>query len=258
MTTQIPDTAAQFSRQAEAYANSPSHAHGADLAVVAEFAAATARDLCLDVATGPGHTAFRLAADAGFAIGADLAPGMVATAQRLTRERGLANTAFLLADVHRLPFAKGCFDLVTCRIAPHHFADVGAAILEVARVLKPGGRFVVEDSLGPDDPEEAKFLEWLEKRRDPTHVHSLTRGEWLAVMEAAGLAVTRETLHGKHHDFELWVRRTGLDEAAIAEISKDILAAPEALRRRLFDIEGARVTVLHDRKLILRADKGAA
>lgn len=255
MTAQSPDTAEQFSRQAEAYANSPSHAQGADLAVVAEFAAATVHDLCLDVATGPGHTAFRIAADAGFAVGADLAPGMVATARRLARERGIANTAFLLADVHGLPFADGCFDLVTCRIAPHHFADIGVAIREVARVLKPGGRFVVEDSLAPDEAEEAAFLERLEKRRDPTHVHSLARDEWLTVMESAGLAVTRETVHGKHHDFALWIRRTGLDEAAIATISEEILGAPEPLRRRLFDIEGAQVTVLHDRKLILRGDK---
>jgi len=257
MSKQIADTARQFSRQAEAYANSPSHAQGADLAVVAEFAAATAGDLCLDVATGPGHTAFRIAAEASFAIGADLAPGMVVTARRLAEERGIANTAFLLADVHGLPFADSSFDLVTCRIAPHHFADIDAAFREVARVLRPGGRFVVEDSLAPDDVEEAEFLEWLEKRRDPTHVHSLTRGEWMAVMRGADLEVTRETVHGKHHDFELWIRRTGLDEAAIAAISDDILAAPEQLRRRLFDIEGSRVTVLHDRKLILRAEKAA-
>lgn len=257
MSKQIAETASQFSRQAGAYAASPSHAQGADLAAVAEFAAATARDICLDVATGPGHTAFRIAAQAGFVIGADLAPGMVAAARRLAAERDAANTAFLLADVHGLPFGDGRFDLVTCRIAPHHFADIAAAIREVARVLKPGGRFVVEDSLAPDEPDEAAFLERLEKRRDPTHVHSLTREAWLAVLDEAGLAVTRETLHGKHHDFDLWIRRTGLDEAEIAAISADILAAPEPLRRRLFDIEDAHVSVLHDRKLILRAEKPA-
>jgi hypothetical protein len=51
------DTAAHFSRQAEAYAASPSHARGADLDIVAEFAAPGADDICLDVACGPGHTA---------------------------------------------------------------------------------------------------------------------------------------------------------------------------------------------------------
>ena len=250
-------TAAQFSRQAEAYAASPSHAAGDDLDIVADFAAPAAGEHCLDIATGPGHTAFRMAARAGFVVGADIAAGMLAAARRLAAERGHDNTAFVLADVHALPFAAGSFDLATSRIAPHHFADVPAVLYEVARVMKPGGRFVVEDSLGPDDHEIADFLERLEKRRDPTHVHSLSRAEWLKAMERAGLGVVRETVYDKQHDFEQWVRRTGLDEAEIAAIGRDIRAAPAALRAALFDIDGERIVTLHDRKLILRAEKRA-
>ena len=59
------DTAKQFSRQAEAYAASPTHARGEDLDMVLDLAAPGPADLCLDLATGPGHTAFRVAARAG-------------------------------------------------------------------------------------------------------------------------------------------------------------------------------------------------
>ena len=181
------DPAAQFSRQAEAYAASPSHARGADLDLVVDFAAPSAGELCLDLATGPGHTAFRLARRAGFVIGADVAPGMIETARRRAGEEGVKNTLFLLADAHALPFAEASFDLATCRIAAHHFRDVPAALGQVARVLKPGGRFVLEDTLGPDQPALAKFIEDLERRRDPTHVHALSRAEWGDGLARAGL-----------------------------------------------------------------------
>ena len=64
---------------------------------------------------------------------------------------------------------------------------------QAAQVLRPGGRLVVEDSLAPDEPALAAFLEELEKRRDSTHVHSLSRTEWVAACAAAGLRIVRET-----------------------------------------------------------------
>jgi len=253
MTRPPPDTAAQFSRQAEAYAASPSHARGADLDIVAGFAAPGPEDRCLDLACGPGHTAFRLAVRAGRVIAADIAPGMLSTARRLAAERGFDNVAVLAADVAALPFADASFDLVTCRIAAHHFRDVPRFLRETARVLRPSGRFVLEDSLAPDDAEIAAFLHALELRRDPTHVRSLTRGEWLSGLGAAGLTVTQETVYRKRHDFDLWLRRTGLEEAEVAAIAAEAGRAPQAVRDALFALAGPRVVELRDRKLILRA-----
>lgn len=254
MSSTKPDTAAQFSRQAQAYADSPSHARGEDLDIVATFAAPRAGDTCLDIACGPGHTALRMAETAGLVIASDIAPGMLEAARRLAAERGLSNLLVQYADATALPFADGHFDLVTCRIAPHHFPDVPAFVAEAARVLKPAGRFVLEDSLAPEDPAQAAFLEDLEIRRDATHVHTLSYREWLAAVEGAGLRVVRETVHAKIHDFGLWIRRTGLRESEITEIESHIRSAPAALRDVLFDIEGGRVVHLNDRKLILRAE----
>ncbi len=248
-----PDTAAQFSRQAEAYASSVSHASDADLDIVAGFAAAGPKDRCLDIACGPGHTAFRIARTAGFVVAADIAPGMLATARRLAAERDLHNVAVQFADAGALPFPAAAFDVVTCRIAPHHFPDVPAFAREAARVLKPAGRLVIEDSLAPDDPAQAVFLDELERRRDATHVLTLSRGQWLEVLAAAGLDVTDEQIFAKTHDFPAWVRRTGLDERQVAAIEAWALAAPATARDALLDVEGGRILRLRDRKLILRA-----
>jgi len=249
-----PDTATQFSRQAEAYARSATHAGDADLDIVADFAAAGPEDRCLDIACGPGHTAFRIARTAGLVVAADIAPGMLATARRLAAERGLNNVVVQFADAGALPFPTASFDLVTCRIAAHHFPDVPAFASEVARVLKPTGRFVIEDSLAPDDPAQAAFLDELERRRDATHVLTLSRGQWLKVLTDAGMQVARETVFSKTHDFSDWVRRTGLDDGQVTAIESWAISAPAAARQALLDVEGDRILRLRDHKLILRAE----
>jgi len=259
MSDQTRAAAAQFSRQAAAYAASPSHAGGGDLDLVLDFAAAKSGETCLDLATGPGHTAARLAGllrdvGAGFVIGLDVAPGMIAVARERATDMDLTNLAYLLGDVHALPFAAASFDLVTCRIAPHHFHDVGAFVSEAARLLTPGGRLVVEDSLAPDEAALARFLEDLEKRRDPTHVHSLSRAEWGEACAAAGLRMVRETVYRKRHPFDLWIRRTGLGDDEIADIAADILAAPAAIQAAQFEIANGAVAALLDHKLIFRAE----
>lgn len=255
MSDQTRDTADQFSRQAEAYATSPTHARGDDLDLVLDFAAPRPDETCLDLATGPGHTAARLSAQARFVVGLDIAPGMIGVARDRAADMGLANLAYLIGDVHALPLPSAALDLVTCRIAPHHFHDVEGFVREAARVLKRGGRLVVEDSLAPDEPAVAGFLEDLEKRRDPTHVHSLSRAEWGTACAAAGLRIARETIYRKRHPFDLWIRRTGLSESEIARLAAHILAAPEDIASALFEIADGEVAALLDHKLIFRAER---
>ncbi len=178
------DAGAQFSKTARAYLESATHAGGADLAALVARAKPTGHERLLDVGTNVGHTLRALAGQVRFAVGSDIATD----ALRLNRSvTDAPNVALVEADAAALPFADGRFDLVTCRLAAHHFRDAPRAYREFARMLAPGGRLLLVDSYAPDDPGLDLWINGLERLRDSSHVRERTLGEELALLEASGL-----------------------------------------------------------------------
>ncbi len=251
--------ARRFSAAAEQYATSEQRA-GDDLDAVVAAVAAIRPAFVIDVATGPGSTALALATVADRVLGTDVSEGMVATATRRAAEIDVSDqVSFRVADAVHLPAADGEVDAVTCRIAAHHFADVPAAIAEAARVLRPGGRFVLLDSEAPDDPEVAAFLHELETGRDPTHVRAFTRQEWVAMIEAAGFTVVSVGSYPKPKAFEPWLERGGIDESEQAGVRDLVRDAPPAARRALaieFDDAGAPARFADDKVLVVAEKVG--
>ena len=146
---------AQFGRTAEAYVSSKGHAKGADLQLMVEVAGEVEGLRALDIATGGGHTALAFAKAGAIVTATDLTPTMLERASEfITAELGedADRARFELAAAEDLPFADASYEIVTCRIAPHHFADPEAFVREVARVLVPGGRFFLIDNIAPEDP----------------------------------------------------------------------------------------------------------
>jgi SAM-dependent methyltransferase len=92
----------------------------------------------LDLATGTGLIARALARLDGFVIGVDFSPGIL----RIADTQSKRDIQFVSGDAHKLPFKDQCFDLVTCGVSLSHFLDVTAALGEVLRLLRPGGRFI--------------------------------------------------------------------------------------------------------------------
>lgn len=256
---EMPDTykatADMFSKQAAAYAASETHSMDADLMIMVKFAEPHQGQLVLDVATGPGNTAMAMAESGAQVIATDLAEGMLEAATKTARDRGLTNIIFQRGQAESLAFADDTFHLVVCRIAAHHFQNVPLFVKEVSRVLKRGGKFVLEDSLAPHNPEEKKFLDWLERTRDPTHVHSLSEVEWHNAVKAAGLSIAEETVFKKKHNFASWVSRTGRSKAEIEDITKNIFKASSEIRSKFFTIENHAIKYLHDEKIIFAAIK---
>ena len=248
----------QFGRTAEAYVRSQGHAAGEDLARLVVLADPQPTDHALDIATGGGHTALALSPHVARVVASDLTPRMLATARDFLAERGADNVDFVIADAERLPFLDETFDLVTVRIAPHHFADVRAATAEIARVLTPGGRLVVIDNIAPEDPALDAFVNELERRRDSSHVRCYPASEWIAFIAAAGLRVTQTETMRKVHDFAEWTARSEMPADARAALERDVLAAPAAAKRECaIAVVDGRVRSWQSQSLILAAIKGA-
>lgn len=107
-------------------------------------------DTVLDVACGPGNFSREFARDAGergLVVGIDGSRTMLARGAEDLGRSGLANLAFVRGDATELPFADGSFDGVCCFAAIHLFADPFAALDEMARVLRPGGRIALMASV---------------------------------------------------------------------------------------------------------------
>jgi len=229
---------AQFGAAAVAYTTSAVHSDPAALERVVSLAQPRPADRALDVATGAGHTALAVAPHVAEVVAYDMTAPMLAETAQNAAARGLANVRTEQGIAESLPFADASFDIVTARQAPHHFADIRAAIREMARVAKPGARIVIVDSASPDDPELARAWNHIEKLRDPSHVRNYTPREWRAMLAEAGLRVTFEesdfaTENGRAMDFAAWVRRMNAPPEAVDELTRLFRAASPALAAAL-------------------------
>ena len=132
-----------------------------------------------------------------------------------------------------LPFPDGTFDLVTCRIAAHHFDDVRQFVADSARVLRPGGVFGLVDNISPDpsvvngDAEAlakaAEVYNAFEKRRDPSHVRCLTLSEWRTLVAEAGLRERQVEVLDKPMVFGPWADQQDVPPAAKQELRETLL-----------------------------------
>ena len=231
----------QFGANAAAYLTSTVHAKGASLARLVELVAPKKDWIALDVATGAGHAAAVFAPHVAKVIASDLTPEMLEQARKLAAEKGLANMDTAIADAEALPFPDGGFDLVTCRIAPHHFPSIARFLTEVRRVLKPGGTFALVDNVAPDAettpgfPREALVAAGaaynaFEKLRDPSHGRALDTAEWIDLMEKAGLALEHREHAPKAMDFQSWVKTMNVPAATVPRLAAMLDDAPPALR----------------------------
>jgi ubiquinone/menaquinone biosynthesis C-methylase UbiE/catechol 2,3-dioxygenase-like lactoylglutathione lyase family enzyme len=220
----------QFGRAAAAYVASPAHATGDDLARLLQLAQPQPADHALDISTGGGHTALAVAPHVAQVIASDLTPRMLAAARDFITAKGQQNVSFVIADAEHLPFLDATFDLVTVRIAPHHYANIQAAVNEMARVLVPGGRLIVIDNIAPEDRELDRAVNEWDKRRDPSHVREYTATEWQGFVRAAGLEVHEVEIQRKAHGYAAWVERMQMPPADRDRLTADILAAPQRVR----------------------------
>ncbi len=216
----------QFGRHAQQYVASADHAKGESLDRLLALAAPRPEWRALDVATGGGHTALALAPHVREVVATDLTPGMLEAARAFIASKGVGNVVFREADATALPFAESEFDLITCRIAPHHFPDVARFVRETFRVLRPGGVAIVIDNVVPADRAAAEFINQFEKVRDPSHNWAHAESEWLEFFHAAGFIDLRRELFRKARDFDAWTGIMSVDSATKERLQSMLEEAP--------------------------------
>lgn len=209
-----------------------------------EAAGVVATDSVLDVGTGPGEPALRIAQVLGAngeVIGIDLVSGMIEAARREATRLSLSNARFEVASADSLPFPDNRFDAVVCRLGIMFFPSPVAAVREMLRVLKPAKTvalvvwsfanvnpfhwslaraveaFVQPQPLPPDAPDAFRFA---------------TPGKLLAVLQEAGCSNPTERLYRFSIDVPLlpedfWALRWEMSEklrGRLATLPADQLA----------------------------------
>ncbi|SMB97333.1 Methyltransferase type 11 [Hymenobacter roseosalivarius DSM 11622] len=249
----------QFDRQAPHYNAQWNSWTASSLEWLLAQAACHSRDTVLDVATGTGFTALAFAPHVQSVVGLDVSPGMLAQAQRNQVARGLTNVRWQEGAAETIPFPDASFSVVTCRIAPHHFQSVPAFLVEVNRVLLPGGRFLLADTTIPDDdPTTGQWQNRVETFRDPSHARNLAPSEWRQALTDAGLTVQAMTLAGGTTPMSLndWLEKAGcVDEAAAAVRQAFAEAPPAAVEAFQIRVEPPDEYTFVWQRLVARAEK---
>jgi ubiquinone/menaquinone biosynthesis C-methylase UbiE len=204
----------RFERTAERYAK---EAAGRDWSGVIDCALPQPSDVALDVGAGPGMLSAALLGRVSRAVALDSSEALLSYAP--------AGVEAVLGDAESMPFADSSFDLVTCVNALHHLARPAAALAEVARVVAPGGRIVLQDYLADPDPEAARRWDEIERLRAEDHYRLLRRGEAGEELAARGLVAEEEQEWPSTWEVGAWTELAGCDAATSARI-RELVGAP--------------------------------
>jgi ubiquinone/menaquinone biosynthesis C-methylase UbiE len=248
---------AQFSTTAQAYVTSNVHAKGDELKLLLELAGDVTNNRVLDIATGGGHTALAFAKAGAVVTATDLTPAMLGAAQTFINARGVDTISYQEAKAEALPFEDQSFDIVTCRIAAHHFADPEKFVAEVARVLKPDGMFLLVDNISPQHKLLADIMNHIEKTRDPSHVCAYSVPTWLGWLTTAGLELHDLTRFKRSKNFPYWTSYAKTPVTVVEELEHYILNLPQA-QQRYFEItikEGRLETLSHEVMVLMAKEQ---
>ena len=195
-----------FGKTAASYLTSTPHALGKSLERLVALTSPQKTWHALDIATGGGHVAYTFAPHVERVWATDITQEMLDMVKGEAAKRGLANVRTTYAKAEALPFEDASFDLVTCRIAPHHFDSIAKFLEEVRRVLKPSGLFAVVDNVVPAG-HVGDYVNAFERFRDPSHLRAWTMDEWRAALKTHGFAIGHEEQIYKNMEFKSWASR---------------------------------------------------
>lgn len=221
----------QFGEQARHYLTSAVHASGGDLLRLAERLSGESEAIVLDIGCGAGHASFIAAQHVKEVVAYDLSEKMLAVVRSTALERGYHHLTTRRGYAESLPFDDAEFDMVISRYSAHHWHDLGSALREVHRVLKPGGKLIFMDVSAPGHPVLNIWLQTVEALRDTSHVQDYSPGEWLALMTESGLVIQAVSQDRLHLEFSSWIERIRTPDVMVQAIRAYQHSAPDEVQR---------------------------
>ncbi|AXY32048.1 methyltransferase domain-containing protein [Yersinia pseudotuberculosis] len=137
----------------------------------------------------------------------DLSAQILQVVMQAAADKKLTNIEIQQGLAESLPFADQSFDIVISRYSAHHWHDVGKALREVKRVLRPGGKVIFMDVVSPGHPVLDIYLQTVEVLRDTSHVRNYSPGEWLSLFTEGGLVINEVTSDRLYLEFSSWIAR---------------------------------------------------
>jgi SAM-dependent methyltransferase len=168
----------------------------------------------LDVGAGTGAATRELLRRGSNVVAVDTAPAMLA---ELTRQTG-GRVLTLVADIRRLGLPDDEYDVSVAAFVLNHLDEPAAAVRELARVTRPGGR-VIATTFGPDDHPMKPAVDEVLKR------HGWSHPPWYANLKTERVPLTATVAA-----FEAVGAAGGLTQQSVAEISVDLSDLPAEAR----------------------------
>jgi SAM-dependent methyltransferase len=185
-------------------------------------------DRVLDVGTGVLASAFARRVEVA-----------VALSWEIPRRRP-PNVVLEPADPHELPYPDESFDIAACGPSFHHLTSPQIVLGEMARVLRPGGRAVVEDIIASGQSVRARYQDRLERLRDRSHPGYLRLSQIIAYAGEAGLTVRRVQVQDLPREFNEWLTGGRSSPGRIEHIRRLMAGAAEG------DLSGLRIRPVDD------------
>jgi DNA gyrase subunit B len=220
LTISRKDVADHFGLRAPTYDNSSSWCTDTDLGeLLLDLARPGPQDRVLDVACGTGLVSRLFTGRVAELVGVDLTEGMAEQARPYLDR-------LVLTAAEDLPFEDDTFDIVVCRQGIQ-FMDLPAAVEEMVRVVRPGGRVVVVNLCAYDERDSEEYFEIL-RLRNPVRRHFFLPSGLEELLAKAGCEQTRTRSYVSVEDVDVWSDNGAIEEErreAIREVYRR--ASPE-------------------------------
>lgn len=198
----------QFSKQAAIFSQHHTIANPDYTQWILDHIELKPEDKVLDVAAGTGHLSRAIAPHVQEVIAVDLTQAMIEQGQVETQQSGITNVHFEQGAAENLSYPSASFDVAVTRFSLHHFETPIAALHEMNRVLKLGGRIAVIDLVSPDNLELAAAYNHFERLRDPSHTTAIGANALLNIVAKAGFDAVQGTTRDIEVDLTRWLNLT--------------------------------------------------